>query len=315
MRLVVTGANGFVGKHLVRHLKAKDHNVDAIVRHTGIDFHDSNVRQTVVNSLEDYIFDTNVDKLVVIHAAARAHILKDLATNPLLEYRKVNTESTLKFAENAAKSGVKRFVFISTIKVNGERTTEGQSFNAFDSPSPEDPYAVSKYEAELGLKKIAQGSGMEVVIIRPPLVYGRGVKGNFASLIKAVKRGLPLPLGSIHNKRSMVGIHNLVDLIECALRHPNAAGNTFLVSDGHDLSTTDLLRGMIKSSGSKSILLPIPPSVIQFVATILGKRDMSTRLLESLQVDISGTKDILGWSPPFSIQDELDSCFTPDNHD
>lgn len=315
MRVILTGANGFVGGHLERHLIRSGYEVSSVVRTTTRSVAESSPPRVEVDSLQNYTFGKQAGETVVIHAAARAHILKDSAIDPLAEYRVHNTDTTLSFARNAAKSGVKRFVFISTVKVNGERTPKGVPYTASDVPMPEDPYAISKYEAEMGLKAIAQETGMEVVIIRPPLVYGRGVKGNFATLMTAVKKGIPLPLGSIHNKRSLVGIHNLVDLIECAVRHPNATGKTFLVSDGHDLSTTELLEGMIKSSGSKSILLPIPSTVIQFISSILGKRDMSTRLLESLQVDISAAKDILGWSPPYSIQDELDSCFTPDTHD
>ncbi len=315
MRVILTGANGFVGGHLERHLIESGYEVSSVVRTTTRSVAESSPPRVVVDSLQEYMFEKQAGETVVIHAAARAHILKDSANDPLAAYRVDNTDTTLAFARHAAKAGIKRFVFISTVKVNGERTPRGVPYTATDVPSPEDPYAISKFEAEVGLKAIAQETGMEIVIIRPPLVYGKGVKGNFATLMAAVRKGIPLPLGSIHNKRSMVGIHNLVDLIECAIRHPNAAGNTFLVSDGHDLSTTELLRGMIKSSGGKSILIPVPPFVIRFTASILGKRDMATRLLESLHVDISATKDILGWSPPFAIQDELDSCFTPDTHD
>lgn len=269
----------------------------------------------VVDSLQEYLFEKQAEETVVIHAAARAHILKDSAKDPLAAYRVNNTDTTLAFARNAAKAGVKRFVFISTVKVNGERTPKGVPFMASDVPMPEDPYAISKYEAEVGLIAIAQETGMEVVIIRPPLVYGRGVKGNFATLMAAVRKGIPLPLGSIHNKRSMVGIHNLVDLIECVIHHPNAKNGTFLVSDGDDLSTSDLLRHIIKAIGSKTVLVPVPAAVIGMAATLLGKRDVATRLLESLQVDLSATRSRLNWTPPFSIQQELNLSFTLDTHD
>jgi nucleoside-diphosphate-sugar epimerase len=315
MRVILTGANGFVGGHLKRHLICSGYEVSSVVRATSRSAEESSTPRIVVDSLQDYMFGKQAGETVVIHAAARAHILNDSAEDPLAAYRADNTDTTLSFAHNAGKAGVKRFVFISTVKVNGEQTSKGVPFTASDVPMPEDPYAISKSEAEMGLKAIAQETGMEVVIIRPPLVYGQGVKGNFATLMAAVSKGVPLPLGSIHNKRSMVGIHNLVDLIECAVRHPNAAGNTFMVSDGQDLSTTELLRAMIKSYGSKSILLPIPPIAIHVVASLFGKRDMSTRLLESLQVDITATKNILNWNPPFTIEQELDHCFTSTSHD
>jgi len=252
----------------------------------------------------------NID--VVVHAAARAHIMKDEVADPLAEYRRVNVDGTLHLARQAAAGGIERFIFISSVKVNGEQTFPGQPFTADDTPSPEDAYGISKWEAEQGLQKIAKESGMEVVVIRPPLVYGPQVKGNFASMIKLVKKGLPLPLGSIHNQRSLVALDNLVDLIITCIHHPAAANQVFLAGDGQDLSTTELLRGVAKAAGKPSRLIPIPSSLLMFAATLLGKKAVAQRLLGSLQVDISKARDLLGWEPPFSVEEGLRRCFMKD---
>ena len=248
-------------------------------------------------------------KEVVLHAAARAHIMNDTAADPLTEFRKVNVVGTLNLARQAAEAGVKRFIFISSIKVNGEQTALGMPFTGEDAPAPEDPYGVSKLEAEQGLQQLARETGMELVIIRPPLVYGPGVKGNFASMIKLVEKGLPLPLGAIHNQRSLVGLDNLVDLIITCIDHPSAANQVFLAGDGEDLSTSDLLRGVSKAMGKPSRLIPVPAGVLQFGATLLGKNAVARRLLGSLQVDISNTREVLGWTPPLSVDEGLQRCF------
>jgi len=244
-----------------------------------------------------------------VHAAARAHIMKDDAVDPLAEYRRVNVAGTLNLARQAAAAGVKRFIFISSIKVNGERTSKGQPFSSHDAASPEDCFGIAKHEAEQGLRELSTETGMEVVIIRSPLVYGPGVKGNFASMIKLVGKGLPLPLGAVHNKRSLVALDNLVDLITTCIDHPGAANQTFLVSDGEDISTTKLLQGVAQAMGKPSRLIPVPASVLQFAATLLGKKAVAQRLLGSLQVDISHTQKCLNWTPPFTVKQGLQRCF------
>jgi nucleoside-diphosphate-sugar epimerase len=245
----------------------------------------------------------DVDKLV--HCAARVHVMQDDSTDPLRAYRLVNVECTLNLARQAAASGVRRFVFVSSIKVNGEATQPRQPFSADDLPAPLDPYGVSKLEAEQGLREIEARTGMEVVIVRPPLVYGPGVKANFASMMRWVARGLPLPFGAIDNARSMVALGNLVDFLVTCLKHPEAAGQTFLVSDGEDVSTTELLRRTAKAMGKKALLLPIPSSVLVSGATLLGKRSVAQRLCGSLQVDIEKTRRLLGWNPPLTLDQGL----------
>lgn len=309
MKILVTGATGFVGSHLVRSLDG--HQLVAIGR-------------TQVSGVEQFIFrallpDTDFigcfhDVECIVHAAARAHIMKDEAADPLSEYRRVNVEGTLNLARQAAAAGVKRFIFISSIKVNGEQTAKDQPFYSHDTPSSEDFYGISKHEAEQGLRELAAETGMEVVIIRPPLVYGPGVKGNFASMIKLVGKGWPLPLGAVHNKRSLVALDNLVDLIITCIDHPGAANETFLVSDGEDLSTMQLLQGVAEAMGKPSRLIPVPASLLQFGATLLGKKAVAQRLLGSLQVDISHTQKCLNWTPPLTVKQGLQRCF-PNHQD
>jgi len=245
----------------------------------------------------------------VIHAAARVHVMSDSENDPLAAFREINVKGSLDLARQAAAAGVKRFIFISSIKVNGERTSKGQPFNSHDAASPEDFYGISKHEAEQGLRALAAETGMEVVIIRPPLVYGPGVKGNFASMIKLVGKGLPLPLGAVHNKRSLVALDNLVDLIITCIDHPGAANETFLVSDGEDLSTTQLLQGVAEAMGKPSRLIPVPASLLQFGTTLLGKKAVAQRLLGSLQVDISHAQKCLNWTPPLTVKQGLQRCF------
>jgi len=242
---------------------------------------------------------------VIIHSAARVHVMNDQSADPLVEFRKVNVDGTLNLAQQAAAAGVKRFIFISSIKVNGEGTLCGNPYTAFDTPAPQDPYGISKVEAEIGLRQIAEDTGMEVVIIRPVLVYGPGVKANFRSMMSWLNKGLPLPLGAVHNKRSLVSLDNLVDLIVTCIDHPAAANQTFLVSDGEDLSTTELLRRMGKALGKPARLLPIPASLLEMGATLLGKKEVAQRLLGSLQVDIEHTCDTLSWKPKVTVDEAL----------
>lgn len=242
---------------------------------------------------------------VVIHAAARVHVMQDAAIDALTEFRRLNVQGTLNLARQAAKEGVHRFVYISSIKVNGEVTVPLMPFTASDVAAPLDSYGISKMEAEDGLRTIAQQTGMEVVIIRPPLVYGPGVKANFQSMMRWLARGLPLPFGAIHNQRSFVALDNLVDLITTCIDHPKAANNTFLVSDGEDLSTAQLLRRMGDAMGRPVRLLPVPPILLKVGAALVGKPELAQRLCGSLQVDISKTRQLLGWSPPISVDEGL----------
>ena len=242
---------------------------------------------------------------VVIHMAARVHVMKDAAGDSLAEFRQVNVEGTFNLARQAAAASVKRFIFISSIKVNGEKTFLDKPYRDEDVPAPVDPYGISKCEAEDKLRLLAEETGMEVVIIRPPLVYGPGVKANFLSMMRWLDKRVPLPLGAIHNKRSLVALDNLVDLIVTCIKHPAAANQTFLAGDGEDLSTTELLQRMGKALGKPTYLLPAPAWLLKTGALLLGKRDMAQRLLGSLQVDISKARNLLGWTPPVCVDDAL----------
>lgn len=241
----------------------------------------------------------------VVHTAARVHVMKDQSINPLAEFRRVNVAGTLNLAQQAAAAGVKRFVFISSIKVNGEQTQKGRPFTEKDVASPLDFYGISKYEAEEGLFRVANETGMEVVIIRPVLVYGPDVKGNFLSMMHWLHKGIPLPLGAINNARSLVALDNLVDLIITCLHHPAAANQTFLVSDGEDISTTQLLQYAASAMGVSSRLMPVPALIIQVAAKLLGKGEVAQRLCGNLQVDISKARQLLGWVPPISVKEGL----------
>lgn len=304
--ILVTGASGFVGQSLISRLINDNLEVRACVRTGCIPFPEA------VEVVDGYNLSANTDWHdvlegvgAVIHLAARVHVMKDKIAEPLTEFRKVNVEGTLNLAQQAAMAGVKRFIFISSIKVNGEHTENGKPFTENDAQNPQDAYGISKFEAEQGLLKIAQQTGMEIVIIRPPLVYGPGVKANFASMMKAIKRKMPLPLGAIHNKRSFVYVENLVSLIVCCINHANAANQTFLVSDDQDLSTTELLRGCALALNVNAWFLPVPKKIIEVAATLLGKRDVAQRLCGNLQVDITKTRTLLGWAPPITVEEGL----------
>ncbi|PKH60648.1 UDP-glucose 4-epimerase [Shewanella sp. Choline-02u-19] len=302
--IAVTGSTGFLGKKLLAELlKVNDVVVWGRKKPSCV----ANNNFVKLNINDRTIYPTSM-KLVsqIIHCAARVHVMNDNSTNPLEEFREVNTYGTLNFARQAAAAGVKRFIFISSIKVNGESTELGKPFKPDDSFIPTDPYGLSKQEAEVGLRRIAKETEMEVVIIRPPLVYGPGVKANFAFMMKWVNIGLPLPLGGIkQNKRSLVSVYNLVDLIVTCVDHPNAGNQTFLVSDDEDISTTGLLENMAKALNAPKRLIPIPISWFGLVSKLIGKPAISQRLCGSLQVDISKTKEMLNWEPPYNCTESM----------
>ena len=305
MKFLVTGANGWVGHSLCTELTRRGIKVRAALR--SADVETQGFERVIVGSIDGNTdwFAALGDVDVVVHLAARVHVMKDTAANPLAEFRRVNVAGSLNLARQAVAAGVKRIVFVSSVKVHGEYTPPGHAFGEADLPSPQDSYGVSKHEAELGLRQIALDTGIEVVVVRPPLVYGPGVKANFAALMRAVQRGWPLPLGAVHNQRSLVALDNLVDFIVTCATHLQAANETFLVSDGHDLSTTELVRGLARASGVPARLVPLPVWVLKAGATVVGKRDNAQRLFGNLRVDISKAHSLLDWRPPVSVDEGL----------
>jgi nucleoside-diphosphate-sugar epimerase len=306
MKILLTGANGFVGKAVLKAAQMRGFIIRPIYR--SVDSAMGQPDAVLVPELDSAVDWSKalqgVD--VVIHAAARAHIMQEESLDSLAEYWRVNVDGTLNLARQAAGTGVRRFVFISSIKVNGEQTVPGCPFTANDPPAPQDAYGLSKAEAEMQLRQVARETGLEVTIVRPPLIYGLGVKGNLASLISWVRRGVPLPLGGVTcNRRSLVYLDNLVDLILVCTDHPKAADHTFLVSDGEDLSTTELLRRICKASGQKVNLIWVPARLISFISALIGKKLISQRLLGSLQVDIHKTCELLDWKPSVSVDEGL----------
>jgi nucleoside-diphosphate-sugar epimerase len=298
-KILVTGASGFVGSALICRLRAEAGYLPVAASRASIA--DAGEVEQRRHDLENPSVLPSLDDIgVVVHTAARVHVMRESATDSLAEFRRVNVAGTVDLARAAALAGVKRFIFISSIKVNGEQTADGCRFGALDVPAPQDPYAISKYEAEVKLREIEAQTGMSVVIIRPPLVYGPGVGANFKSMMRVLLKGWPLPLGAINNRRSLVGIANLVDLIIATLQHPAAAGRTFLVSDGVDLSTTQLLRSLAAALAVPARLLPVPRPVLERAAGLLGKGAIAQRLCGSLVVDITDTCNALNWTPPVS---------------
>ena len=314
--ILVTGATGFVGKAVVQAVSGAGLNGVVAVRvlpssggrtENGAD---GLQWQAVgdINSQTDWQRALQGVQTVV-HCAARAHVMREHAADALAVYREVNVQGTLRLARQAVAAGVKRLVFVSSVKVNGEATQPGMPFLPDGAAAPQDAYGVSKWEAEQGLRQIAADTGLEVVVIRPPLVYGPGVKANFAALMRVVQRGYPLPLALVRNQRSLVGLGNLTDFIVTCATHPKAANQTFLVSDGQDLSTPDLIRQMALAAGVSARLLPVPVWALQGAARLLGKGDAVQRLCGNLQVDISKARERLGWVPPVSVQEGLRVCF------
>lgn len=306
--ILVTGATGFVGGAVLRRMLADGrYSVVAAIRAGGSGL-PAGMRVVEVPCLaSDTDWSAGLEAGgTVVHCAARAHVMNDQEADSLSVYRQVNVAGTLALARQAAEAGVRRFVFISSIKVNGERTMPGRPFRAVDAPAPDDAYGVSKWEAEQGLLGLARETGMEVTVIRPPLVYGPSVKGNFATMLRWVARGVPLPLGAVrHNRRSLVGLDNLVDLIVTCLDHPAAANQVFLAGDGEDLSTAALLERLAGALNRRVRFVAVPVWMLESAATLLGKRDIARRLCGSLQVDISKAREVLGWEPPVSVDEGL----------
>ncbi len=303
--ILITGSTGFVGHRLLNVLHGQYHNIRVVRRrddcgHSFCEFctvGDIDIKTDWFRALKD------ID--IVIHLAARVHVMDDPVMEPLVEFRKVNVDGTLNLADQAAREGVRRFIFMSSIKVNGEKTRRNIPFTESDAPEPSDAYAISKYEAEQGLLRIAEETGMEVVIIRPPLVYGPEVKANFLKMMRWLYRGIPLPLGAINNKRSLIALDNLVNLIMVCMEHPAAANRVFLAADGKDLSTTELLKKLGHFLGKPARLIPVPRGILEAGLKMAGKSDMADRLCGSLQVDISKTKQLLGWRPPVTVDEGL----------
>ena len=299
--ILITGSNGFLGGQLVNRCKGEKLQLldrNEVNKYGGLPFF-----QAEINSIDDYSRPLTGCK-IVIHCAARVHIMDDQVDNPLELYREANTAGTINLARQAFEAGVNRFIFVSSIKVNGESSDLNKPFTSTDTKQPEDLYGLSKSEAEEQLLALAEETGLEVVIIRPTLVYGTGVKANFASLMNLVSKGLPLPFGLINsNKRSLVSVSNLVDLIVICIDHPKAKNQVFLVSDDHDISTSEMVREMSVACGKKNVQLPVPVWCYKLAGKLLKKEDVVDRLIGSLQVDISHTKETLDWTPPQSLQD------------
>ncbi len=300
MNILVTGGTGFLGRSLIGQLSL--HCVSVLGRHQ-LESNESAHHYGVIDNKSNYA-KALINIEVLIHCAARVHIIDDNSSNPLEAFREVNTYGTHNLAKQAADAGVKRFIFISSIKVNGESTELGLPFKPDDVFIPDDPYGLSKYEAEIGLRKIAEETGMEIVIIRPPLVYGPGVKANFAAICKLTSKGLPLPFGSlVTNKRSMVYVGNLISLIIECVTNKNAANKVFLVSDNDDLSLADFIKGLSHAMGKKALLLPFPKFIFELAGKLTGKSAVVERLVGSLQVDITYTCKTLNWIPPYTVED------------
>ena len=309
MKVAVTGANGFIGTRVVSMLEENNLTVHACIRNASSDgITPETYNRYIVGDIGP---NTDWSKALygtdaVIHTAARVHVMRDTASDPLEMFRDVNVRGTLNLAKQAAEHGVKRFVYVSSIKVNGESTELAKPFTAEDMPAPIDPYGISKFEAERVLFSLADETGLEIAIVRPTLVYGPGVKGNFATIMRALKRGLPLPLGAIiGNKRSLVALDNLASLLITCATHPAAANQIFLVKDGEDLSTTALLTRLGAAMGVPIRLLPVHESILLYGARALGRADLARRLFGSLQVDDSKTREVLSWTPVLDVDEGL----------
>jgi nucleoside-diphosphate-sugar epimerase len=304
-KLLVTGASGFVGKAVCNEALKKGFKVRGSLRN--YHSHNSPIESVMIPEINSRTDWTSALKKVdvLVHLAARVHVMRETEINPIVLFREINVNGTLNLAYQAVNAGCKRFIFLSSIGVNGHNTQLGHPFSEVDKVAPHNAYALSKWEAEKGLIRIAEETGLQVVIIRPPLVYGYNAPGNFDFLKRAVYRGWPLPFGALNNQRSFVALDNLVDFIITCITHTNAANNSFLVSDGQDLSTAELVRGMAQAASVPLRLLPVPLWVLKAGASMLGKGDVFQRLCGNLQIDISKTRDFLNWEPPVSVEEGL----------
>jgi nucleoside-diphosphate-sugar epimerase len=313
MKVLLTGANGFVGSAAALHLAGRGHLVLGQARSLASlnSLLNNELVAHGIKGLESDLTDISdiaaalQDCQAVLHCAARVHQVRETAADPIAAYRQVNRDATLALARAAAHAGVQRFVYLSSVKVHGTSSPANKPLKSNDAVKPTDPYGQSKYEAEQGLKDIAADTGMQVVVVRPPLVYGPGVKANFLSMMRWLQRGIPLPLGAIHNQRSLIGLGNLVDLLELCLTHPSAANQTFLASDGQDVSTTELLQAMAAALQVKAHLLPVPQSLLEGTLGLLGQHDTAQRLCGNLALDCSHTRATLGWTAPYSLAQGL----------
>jgi len=305
-RFLVTGANGFVGKALCDTLDKSGYDVRGAVRQRD-EIQYSKIPLVAVGEINEQTDWTaalsGID--VVVHLAARVHVMHESSKDPLADFRRTNVLGTEQLARAAAAAGVRRLVYVSSIKVNGEETHAGEKFKELDTPAPQDPYGISKWESEQALHRIAEETGLEVVIVRPPLVYGARVKGNFIQMLKFLSRNIPLPLASVCNLRSLIYIGNFVDVLLCCAIHPAAVGKTYLVSDGEDVSTSDLLRQLGSAMGSPVRLFSFPLALLRFAARMLKKSEQLGRLLGSLRIDNSKICQELDWHPPFTLHQGL----------
>lgn len=302
--IAVTGASGFVGRALCASLREHGRTVLPLVRSA------APTDPVGARAVGDIGADTDwtnalpgVDCLV--HCAARVHVVRDEDRDPLGAFRRINVDGTRALAVAAAAVGVRRLVFLSSLKVHGEQTLPGAPFHAKSTPAPQDAYGQSKWEAEQALRAVSAATGLEIVVVRPPLVYGPGAKANFLRLMQWVARGFPLPLGGIRNRRSLLALANLTDLLRVCVDHPAAAGQTFLASDDQDLSTPELIRGLAAAMGHRATLLPVPVSWLRLAGRLTGQTPQIDRLMGSLQVDIGHTREVLSWSPPWTVQQGL----------
>lgn len=307
MNVLITGSNGFLGQYLTQFLAEKGYSILAHTR-TAQTFAHPNISNINFN-LNDNLNSVDLSPVeVIIHCAGRAHVMNETAASPLEAYRQTNVLGTLNLAQKAVESGVKRFIYLSSIKVNGEQTMD-KPFKPDDLVNTNDPYGLSKYEAEQALFKLSKQTGLEVVIIRPVLIYGPNVKANFKSMIGLAKKKLPLPIGCLDNKRSMVSVYNLADLIHACMNHPNANGEVFIANDQDDISVKQLFEKLAYQQNNKLLMLPVPKSLISFLASLVGKKAMASRLCSELVVDSSKNTQLLGWTAPYTVDASLEKMF------
>jgi len=312
-KILLTGASGFLGKGIIRYFETKpEHQLYMVFRKNNLGSNERHFSVGNINGSTD--FSTALSgKDVVIHTAGRAHIMNDKSTSPLSVYREVNVEGTMNLARQSIKAGIRRFIFISSSKVNGDLTLGSNGFSELSVPNPKDSYALSKYEAEQGLLKLARASNMEVVIIRPSLIYGPGVKGNFATLIRVVKLGFPLPIALINNKRSLIALDNLVDLISTCISHPYAVNQIFLASDGEDISSLNLIKKISVAFDLNLNIFPVPITMMKVAAKLTGRGLIADRLFGDHRVDISKAKKTLNWKPIITIDEQMQKIAVYDN--